>query len=176
MKVAKYAALLGMGLLPAVAVAGDYNPVTGARLANPEPENWLQVRGNHQGWMYSPLDQINTANVKSLQPAWAFSTGVGSGHEAPPLINDETRPYSAEGVLAYSAVCTHQGCPISMWQAEAKTLYCSCHGTQYNPGDMARVVDGPAPRRLAILAVRVEDGVIVADGEFEGVVGFKKPT
>lgn len=91
-------------------------------------------------------------------------------------INDETRPYSADGVLAYSAVCTHQGCPVSMWQKTAKTFYCSCHGTQYNPGDMARVVDGPAPRRLAILAVKIEDGVVVAGAEFEGAVGFKKPT
>jgi len=90
-------------------------------------------------------------------------------------ITDRTRRFAAEGVVVYSAVCTHQGCPVSMWQPENDTLYCSCHGSEYNPGDMAEVVAGPAPRRLAILPVKVEDGVIVAAGEFEGAVGFKKP-
>jgi alcohol dehydrogenase (cytochrome c) len=91
MKVAKYVALLGVGLMPAVAAAGmlsDYSNVTSARLNNPEPGNWLMTRGNYQGWMYSPLDQINTANASSLKPVWAFSTGVDSGHEAPPIVND----------------------------------------------------------------------------------------
>ncbi|HEX9647580.1 MAG TPA: PQQ-dependent dehydrogenase, methanol/ethanol family [Alphaproteobacteria bacterium] len=91
MKVAKYAALLGVGLMPAVAAAGmlsDYSTVTSQRLTNPEAGNWLMTRGNYWGWMYSPLDQINTANAGSLKPVWSFSTGVDSGHEAPPIVND----------------------------------------------------------------------------------------
>ncbi len=66
----------------------DYTPVTDARLANPEPQNWLMTRGNYQGWSYSPLDQINTSNVKNLVPVWSVSTGVDSGHEAPPIVNN----------------------------------------------------------------------------------------
>ena len=58
------------------------------RLKSPEPENWLMLRGNYQGWMYSPLSQINTHNVKNLTPVWSYATGVDSGHEAPPIIND----------------------------------------------------------------------------------------
>src|SRR3974390_865735 len=68
--------------------AGDYTPVTDARLANPEPENWLMTRGNYKGWSYSALDQINTRNVKNLVPVWSMSTGVDSGHESPPLVNN----------------------------------------------------------------------------------------
>ena len=55
---------------------------------NPEPQNWLMTRGNYQGWSYSPLDQINTSNVKNLVPVWSVSTGVDSGHEAPPIVNN----------------------------------------------------------------------------------------
>jgi alcohol dehydrogenase (cytochrome c) len=62
--------------------------VTDARLINPEPENWLQIRGNYQGWTFSTLDQINTSNLQSLRPVWSFSTGVIEGHQAPPLVND----------------------------------------------------------------------------------------
>ena len=79
------AAALG-ALAPAVAAA--YSPVTDERLKNPEPENWLMFRGNYQGWMYSPLNQINTNNVKHLSPVWSYSTGVDSGHQAPPIVND----------------------------------------------------------------------------------------
>src|ERR1700746_53702 len=76
----------------------NYSPVTAARLENPEPGNWLMTRGNYKGWSYSSLDQINTSNVKSLVPVWSFSTGVDSGHEAPPIVNNGvmfiTTPYS----------------------------------------------------------------------------------
>jgi glucose dehydrogenase len=58
------------------AFAADYTPVTDARLANPEPENWLMTRGNDKGWSYSALDQINAHNVKNLVPVWSVSTGV----------------------------------------------------------------------------------------------------
>jgi hypothetical protein len=45
----------------------DARLVTDARLANPEPENWLMTRGNYKGWSYSALDQINTHNVKNSE-------------------------------------------------------------------------------------------------------------
>ena len=41
----------------------NYNPVTEDRLQNPEAENWLQWRGNYEGWTYSSLDQINADNI-----------------------------------------------------------------------------------------------------------------
>ena len=75
-------------LSPAAAVAQTYRPVTDARLEDPELENWLSFRGNYSGWGYSGLDQIDDTNVQNLVPVWSFSTGVGSGHEAPPVIND----------------------------------------------------------------------------------------
>jgi len=85
--------------------AGSDSSVTSARLANPEASNWLMTRGNYQGWSYSPLDQINTSNVKSLVPVWTFSTGVDSGHEAPPIVNNgimyAATPYSQ--VIALNA-------------------------------------------------------------------------
>lgn len=63
---------------------GAYSPVTDARLSNPEANNWLMYRGNYQGWGYSPLEKINAGNVKKLDLAWSFATGVTEGHQAPP--------------------------------------------------------------------------------------------
>lgn len=50
------------------------------------PANWATWGGNYQGTRYSELKQINTSNVKNLQPAWTFSTGVLRGHEGGPLV------------------------------------------------------------------------------------------
>ena len=58
--------------VPMPAVLRDYQPVTAERLKNPEDGNWLSIRRTYDGWGYSPLDQITTANVKSLQPGLDF--------------------------------------------------------------------------------------------------------
>ncbi len=50
------------------------------------PANWATWGGNYAGTRYSKLDQINKNNVKNLQPAWTFSTGVLRGHEGGPLV------------------------------------------------------------------------------------------
>lgn len=77
-----------LAAVAAPALAADYAPVTDERLAKPEPENWLQWRGNYEGWGYSPLDQVTADNVKDLVPVWSLSTGVMEGHQAPPMVNN----------------------------------------------------------------------------------------
>ena len=92
-------------LVPVPAVLQNYQPVTAERLRNPEPGNWLQVRGGYNGWGYSPLDQITPANVKQLSLAWVFSTGAVNAHEAAPLVNNGVMFLSAPGnqVIALDA-------------------------------------------------------------------------
>lgn len=91
----------------------------------------------------------------------------------PTGLSESTRAQSAAGVVAYSAICTHEGCPISMWHKESKTLFCSCHASRFDPTDGARVVDGPAPRRLATLPLKAVDGNVVVAAGFTGRVGGK---
>ena len=67
---------------------GPYAPVTDARLAKPEPQNWLMYRGNYNGWGYSSLDKINAGNVKKLKLAWSSATGSTEGHQSPPIVNN----------------------------------------------------------------------------------------
>ena len=66
----------------------SYSTVTQERLTNPEPHNWLMIRGNYSGHGYSPLDQITPSNVKRMVPLWSFSTGVNEGHQSPPIVNN----------------------------------------------------------------------------------------
>jgi len=76
------------GELDAVHQITNYSAVTQQRLENPEPGNWINYRRTYNGHVFSPLDQINASNVKSLTPVWTLSTGVIEGHEAPPLVNN----------------------------------------------------------------------------------------
>ena len=87
----KLGVLLLSAVLPVFVSAGEienYSSVTDERLKNPETSNWLQWRGNYEGWSYSELDQINTSNVGDLVPVWSYSTGVTEGHQAPPIVNN----------------------------------------------------------------------------------------
>jgi Rieske Fe-S protein len=90
----------------------------------------------------------------------------------PEILNKETTRYAASGVVAYSAVCSHTGCPVSEWNSDAMHLVCPCHGSEFDPAARATVKNGPARRRLAILPLRDEDGVLVVRGGFRGKVGF----
>jgi alcohol dehydrogenase (cytochrome c) len=53
------------------------------------PGNWPTYGGNYQAWRHSPLDQIDTENVRHLKVAWAFQLGdVEMGLQATPLVDD----------------------------------------------------------------------------------------
>lgn len=68
----------------------SYTPLTAEQIANPEPHNWLSWRRGHNGQGFSPLDQINTANVDRLNVAWAQALPAG------PTMNE---PLVRDGVL-----------------------------------------------------------------------------
>ena len=70
-----------------------------------------------------------------------------------------TRGRSAGGVLAYSALCTHQACDVKTWIAKEKVLVCFCHASKFDLLDGAKVVDGPASRPLPSFGLKL-------DGEF----------
>jgi len=96
-----FAAGLLCGLQPFAASAADnlsgddiaheisnYNAIDQQQLDNPSPNNWILYRHSYDWHGFSPLDQVNTNNVKTLTPVWTVSTGVIEGHEAPPLVNN----------------------------------------------------------------------------------------
>jgi rieske iron-sulfur protein len=80
----------------------------------------------------------------------------------PSELDDETRSRSADGIVAYSAVCTHAGCPVSGWlkaeKGDKNVLKCFYQNSEFNPRESAQVVFGPAPRRLAALPKQITDG------------------
>jgi rieske iron-sulfur protein len=86
-------------------------------------------------------------------------------------LDEQTRKLSADGVVAYSAICTHQACPVNQWSEEKKAMVCSCHGSTYDPKNSAKVIFGPAPLPLAGLPLKSENGLLIVAGGFDGPVG-----
>jgi len=83
----------------------------------------------------------------------------------PSTMDAATKARAADGVLAYSAFCTHQGCDVSSWVAAEKVLLCFCHFSKFAPNQEAAVVGGPAPRPQPALPLKIEDGkLVVAEG------------
>ena len=92
----------------------------------------------------------------------------------PAALGEETRAHAADGVVAYSSICTHTGCDVDDWDPAAKLLACQCHSSQFDPRDGAKVVDGPAPRPLPALPLKVVDGKLAAAQPFTAAITFEK--
>jgi rieske iron-sulfur protein len=89
----------------------------------------------------------------------------------PATLEGPTRGRAADGIVAYSAICPHQGCEVTGWIADSNLLECPCHESRYNPRDAAAVVDGPTPRPLPALPLAVADGKLVVAKPFIGRPG-----
>jgi ubiquinol-cytochrome c reductase iron-sulfur subunit len=89
------------------------------------------------------------------------------------------RRYPADGIVAYSKICTHAGCAISLYRTplfrpdEPKpALVCPCHYSTFDPGDGGSVMFGPAGRKLPMLPIHVDrKGQLRASGNFDEAVG-----
>ena len=87
--------------------------------------------------------------------------------------------YAAEGIVAFSKICTHAGCAISLYrtplfpEAEPKpALVCPCHYSTFDPATGGTVIFGPAGRKLPMLPLTIDArGFLRAAGNFDGPVG-----
>ncbi|HKU55488.1 MAG TPA: Rieske (2Fe-2S) protein [Gaiellaceae bacterium] len=87
--------------------------------------------------------------------------------------------YDAHGILAYSRICTHAGCAITLYRAPLfqpdeprPALVCPCHYSTFDPATGGTVIFGPAGRDLPLLPVYVDSsGYLRAKGNFDGPVG-----
>ncbi|MCU1498589.1 MAG: Rieske (2Fe-2S) domain protein [Acidimicrobiales bacterium] len=77
-----------------------------------------------------------------------------------------------DGIIAYSKLCTHVGCPVGLYQAGEGLLLCPCHQSTFDVARGAAPVFGPATRPLPQLPLGLDDdGYLVATGDFSEPVG-----
>jgi len=80
--------------------------------------------------------------------------------------------WSYQGIVAYSKICTHVGCPVALYEQQTHHLLCPCHQSQFDITREAAVIFGPAKRPLPQLPITVDDeGFLVARSDFTEPVG-----
>ena len=108
-------------------------------------------------------EKTNTTVSGSSQIIELANINVGETHQfalgnGMPAILFRTKT----GVFAYSATCTHQGCTVS-YQNSNKSLYCPCHGAEFDPFKNGGVITGPALDSLPAVKVKITgDWVVLA--------------
>jgi rieske iron-sulfur protein len=175
----KTAIALGVGIcLPRSTALGQDDQA----LLRPQPGDWLVKIGDVELMPLAP-DAIPIAAQQTM--AWAMdprSRTVRSGSRLnrvlllrfdPETLAAETRARAAGGVVAYTAICTHNGCEVTDWLGEDQMLSCPCHATKFDPKTGARVIDGPAPRPLPALPLALAEGRLVVSRSFTTRVGFE---
>ena len=77
-----------------------------------------------------------------------------------------------QGIVAYSKICTHVGCPIALYEQRTHHLLCPCHQSTFDLADSGKVIFGPAVRRMPQLGITVDsEGYLIARGDFAEPIG-----
>lgn len=89
----------------------------------------------------------------------------------PESLDADTAARAAAGVLAFSAICTHQGCQVGQWLPADQLLMCYCHFSKFAVRSGGAVAAGPAPRGLPYLPLAEHNGEIVVAAAFSAAPG-----
>lgn len=149
----------------------------------PTPGDLLvHAEGDHVGKPVDPADIPLNGGPVQVWPMDPATKVVRDGSRLnqvlllrldPASLDEDTQAHSADGIVAFSAICSHAGCPVTGWvigEGGKQVLKCFCHNSEYDPRQNASVVFGPAPRKLAALPVKIVDGTLVVAGKFIGKV------
>ncbi len=80
--------------------------------------------------------------------------------------------WSHDGIVAYSKICTHVGCPVALYEHQTHHLLCPCHQSTFDVTEHCKVIFGPAKRPLPQLPITVDsEGYLVAQSDFPEPVG-----
>jgi rieske iron-sulfur protein len=170
---------------PEPAAADEDQPGSDER---PQKADLLVVsEGEHAGQIITPQDLKIGGPPLRAWPKDPKTSVIRNGSRLnevlvirldPAELDAETRSHSADGIVAYSIICAHAGCPVTAWvkeEAGDKDVFkCVCHNSEYDPRQSAQVVFGPAPRRLAALPLAIAGGSLTVAAAFIGKVGAQQ--
>jgi ubiquinol-cytochrome c reductase iron-sulfur subunit len=117
-------------------------------------------------WADSPTLLIHLREEDAATLRANIATSLATHNESPPYVAGMWQNY-----VAYSKICTHAGCPASLYEQQTNRLLCPCHQSQFNITDQAKPIFGPATRRLPMLPLDLEDGFLVAKSDYLEPVG-----
>jgi ubiquinol-cytochrome c reductase iron-sulfur subunit len=188
--------LLGaVGLLgvPAIVLLRDLGPLPGDKLAHTIWEKGMRVVRDVVG---TPIkaSEVEIGDLINAAPEALFPTEengypeiegvelqVEKAKGAIILVRMEPQEivpgdgrdnWTVDGIICYSKICTHVGCPISLYERTTHHVLCPCHQSTFDLADSARVIFGPAARPLPQLPLAVDDeGYLIAQSDFNEPIG-----
>jgi ubiquinol-cytochrome c reductase iron-sulfur subunit len=139
----------------------------------------------HDGTKIRP-DDLKPGGIETVFPG--VPGGATNQHADSPTLLIHLRETDAEQAIAktrkgretwhvgnffaYSKICTHAGCPASLFEQQTNRLLCPCHQSQFNVLDACRPVFGPATRSLPQLPIALDDeGYFVAQSDYTQAIG-----
>ena len=130
-------------------------------LVNAEPEAMFPTEENG----YPEIDGHEVLVMKAKAAVIVVRMEPGD-------LSEETANWSVNGIVAYSKICTHVGCPISLYERTTHHVLCPCHQSTFDLADKGKVVFGPAHRKLPQLPIDVdEDGYLIATSDYDEPIG-----
>jgi ubiquinol-cytochrome c reductase iron-sulfur subunit len=183
-------AMLG---LPAVLTLRDLGPLPGDKLSHTVWAKGMRVVNDVAGTPIRP-EEVEIGQLINAQPEIIFEKEPNGEpkYEGTRLLQEKTKcstivvrmkpeditpskqaaNWGVGGILCYSKICTHVGCPISLWEQQTHHLLCPCHQSTFDLADNGKVIFGPAGRSLPQLPLMVDgDGYLVAQSDFLEPVG-----
>jgi rieske iron-sulfur protein len=173
-------AAVAVGLVPNALRAESDDP---KRMLRPQVGDLLVRSGADEGAVIAAAD-VKAGDAPLI--AWAIDPATRLPRDGsrlnqvlllrllPSDLGPETRKFAADGLVAYSAICTHAQCTVAGWIEAKQLLHCPCHQSEFDPRLNGKVVAGPAPRPLAALPLKIVDGKPAVAAPFVGKVGMSQ--
>lgn len=181
---------LGILAVPALVTLADLGPWPTAAVRRETIEKTIWADGvrvvNDNNWLPLKASDLEIGQLVNAEPENLRELHGADYHNAKAKaalivvrmdpnsirIPESRRDWQVGGILAYSKICTHVGCPISLWEQQTHHLLCPCHQSTFDLGNSGVVVFGPAARALPQLPLRVDaQGYLVAQSDFTVPVG-----
>ncbi len=169
-----------LGLLPlsALVLLRDLGPVSTAKLRRTAWADEQLIVNENTGKPIRPADLTvgslvfaRPAGVEDLTELTKAAVLLVRLH--PEDIKDQQEAdWGYRGIVCFSKICTHVGCPVGLYEQQTNHALCPCHQSTFDLANGARVLFGPAARPLPQLPITVnKDGYLVARGDFAEPVG-----
>jgi ubiquinol-cytochrome c reductase iron-sulfur subunit len=179
-----------MGLLglPAIVFLRDLGPLPGRALYNTIWAKGIRVVNDVTLTPIRPADIVvgqlvngapaNLAPLQEEDPTEYLNQRAKAAVILVRIDPDQITPapgrenWGVDGILCYSKICTHVGCPISLYEQQTHHVLCPCHQSTFDLANNAKVIFGPAARPLPQLPIMVDsEGYLVAQSGFHEPVG-----
>lgn len=177
---------LGLFGLPFIVTLRDLGPLPGdallhtfwkanTRLVTDVEEAPIKAADVTVGSVYHVMPAgINEAHDRLEQRAKAAVLLMRLNPED--ILSAKEREWGYEGIVAYSKICTHVGCPVGLYEQTTHHLLCPCHQSTFDVTQDCKVIFGPAKRPLPQLMITVDtDGYLIAKQDFAEPVGPSFP-